>query len=328
MKSVNNRLIITGDPRLHTDNQDGAEIILREANHRGFTFFLFHTFMITPCIFSVNVLYFLQYLEQLNRVRVPQRRTAGKNTTVLATVRAMCCCEGTGIQPTALGSATASRNSTRKSLRPWGTFPREQSRKRRVLLLSKTPKTGVVGHSSLSERHESSNEHGTAQGRTRMDGCALSAFPPPLRGHRVATTLQVLRPPRTEERQKKPRDLNRGGVSQHSCCPPYEVSAESFHRLLSGCDAFFCVKRRPGRGKLCHYAHTSCLAARSSVVDPRFIEGSTLAVARLAVGRLRLHHAHYQLSKIAIFAHRRMRSRNLMQRVDPLNDRLHLPAGQ
>lgn len=30
-------------------------------------------------------------------------------------------------------------------------------------------------------RHADGNGHGTAQGRTRMDGCVLSAFPPPLR---------------------------------------------------------------------------------------------------------------------------------------------------
>jgi len=101
----------------------------------------------------------------------------------------------------------------RKSLRPWGTFPGEQSRKARVLRLPRTPKAEAVGHSSLSARHGSPNGLGTAQERIRLNGDAHSAFPPPLRcapsrGH--ATVLSVSR---TEERQKKPRDFSRGGVS-------------------------------------------------------------------------------------------------------------------
>jgi IS605 OrfB family transposase len=35
--------------------------------------------------------------------------------------------------------------------------------------------------SIVPARHADDNGHGTAQGRTRMDGCVLSAFPPPLR---------------------------------------------------------------------------------------------------------------------------------------------------
>jgi hypothetical protein len=62
MESIDNGLIIARDPRLHADNQDGTEIILREANHRSFSF-LFHAIMIASCILSVNVIQFLQYLE-------------------------------------------------------------------------------------------------------------------------------------------------------------------------------------------------------------------------------------------------------------------------
>ena len=62
MESVDNGLIIARDPRLHADNQDGAEIILREANHRRFSF-LFHAIIIASCILSVNVIQSLQYLD-------------------------------------------------------------------------------------------------------------------------------------------------------------------------------------------------------------------------------------------------------------------------
>ena len=47
----------------------------------------------------------------------------------------------------------------------------------RVLLFPRTPETGVVGHSSLSERHGKHNGLGTAQERIRLDGDAPSAFP-------------------------------------------------------------------------------------------------------------------------------------------------------
>src|SRR5260370_5035558 len=55
------------------------------------------------------------------------------------------------------------RRAPRKSLHPCGYVPREESRKTRVLGLPKMPKTRVVGHSSLLERHGSTNGHGTAQ---------------------------------------------------------------------------------------------------------------------------------------------------------------------
>ncbi len=46
---------------------------------------------------------------------------------------------------------------------------------------SHEPETEAVGHSSLSERHGTSNGHGTAHGRTEMDGSPRSDMPPPLR---------------------------------------------------------------------------------------------------------------------------------------------------
>ena len=63
MDGVNNGLIITANPCLFADSQDRLKIILREANHRGFALFLFHTIMVTSCILLVNVLYSVQYLE-------------------------------------------------------------------------------------------------------------------------------------------------------------------------------------------------------------------------------------------------------------------------
>jgi putative transposase len=68
--------------------------------------------------------------------------------------------------------------------------------------VSQEPETEVVGHSSLSERHGNTNEHGTAQERGGTDGCSLSDMPPPLRPHRAAATLQSLRGPTTEACQK------------------------------------------------------------------------------------------------------------------------------
>ena len=115
----------------------------------------------------------------------------------------MCYCEGTTPLAVQLKvRATAYRNSSGKASTLVGTFPRIEPRKRWVLLLSKTPKTGVVGHSSLSERHESSNEHGTAQESKGMDGCPLSAFPCPLRYTPSRGHAAFLSRPTTRERQK------------------------------------------------------------------------------------------------------------------------------
>ena len=46
---------------------------------------------------------------------------------------------------------------------------------------SHEPETEAVGHSSLSERHGTSNGHGTAHERAEMDGSPRSDMPPPLR---------------------------------------------------------------------------------------------------------------------------------------------------
>jgi hypothetical protein len=63
------------------------------------------------------------------------------------------------------------KKRTRKSLHLCGYVPIGEHRKMRVLGLPRTPKTRVVGHSSLLERHGSTNGHGTAQnGHPRMVG--------------------------------------------------------------------------------------------------------------------------------------------------------------
>jgi IS605 OrfB family transposase len=67
---------------------------------------------------------------------------------------------------------------------------------------SQEPKTEVVGHSSLSERHGSTNEPGTAQERRDTDGCSLSDFPPPLRSSPSRSHAAFLPRPTTVESQK------------------------------------------------------------------------------------------------------------------------------
>jgi len=103
-------------------------------------------------------------------------------------------------------------------------FPRIEPRKRRVLALPRTPKTGVVDHSFLSERHGSTNAHGTAQERRRLNGGTLSAFPPPLRwtpsrGHATFLSLSP-----TEERQKPLDFQSKRSVTCTSAC--LQVSSE------------------------------------------------------------------------------------------------------
>jgi hypothetical protein len=46
---------------------------------------------------------------------------------------------------------------------------------------SHEPETEAVGHSSLSERHGTSNGHGTAHERAEKAGSPRSDMPPPLR---------------------------------------------------------------------------------------------------------------------------------------------------
>src|SRR5260370_18170719 len=73
----------------------------------------------------------------------------------------------------------------------------------RVLLFSRTPQTGVVDHSFLSERHERSNGHGIAQETDRLNGGTGSVlFLLHYDGQGVAPTGQVLSWARTEERRK------------------------------------------------------------------------------------------------------------------------------
>src|SRR5260370_33348721 len=73
----------------------------------------------------------------------------------------------------------------------------------RVLLFSRTPQTGVVDHSFLSERHERSNGHGIAQETDRLNGGTGSVlFLLHYDGQGVAPTGQVLSWSRKEERQK------------------------------------------------------------------------------------------------------------------------------
>src|SRR5690348_14289033 len=98
--------------------------------------------------------------------------------------------------------SVAERRAQGKASSLVGMFPRIEPRKRRVLALPRTPKTGVVDHSFLSERHGSANAHGTAQERTGMNGCSLSAFPPPLRWAPSRSQPPFLSSSPTEETQK------------------------------------------------------------------------------------------------------------------------------
>ena len=99
----------------------------------------------------------------------------------------------------------------RKSLHPCGYVPREKSRKTWVLGFPRTPKTEVVGHSSLSVRQGSANGSGTAQERIRLNGGAPSAIPPPLRGAPSRSHAPFLSVLRTEE--GKPRTSARRSVT-------------------------------------------------------------------------------------------------------------------
>ena len=141
-----------------------------------------------------------------------------KNTTVL-NQRAMLC---TTLRRYELRRSIGFRKlsvittiAPRKSLHLCGYVPREKSRKTWVLGVPRTPKTEVVGHSSLSVRQGSANGSGTAQERIRLNGGAPSAIPPPLRGAPSRSHAPFLSVSRTEEWQKKPRDFSRGGVSQY-----------------------------------------------------------------------------------------------------------------
>src|SRR5260370_35169292 len=94
----------------------------------------------------------------------------------------------------------------RKSLSLLG-LPRGE-RKLQVLVLPRTPQAEVVGHSSLSARQGNTNAHGTAQETGRMNGCAVSAIPPPLRCAPSRSHAPLLSTSRTEKRRQKPWGLS------------------------------------------------------------------------------------------------------------------------
>jgi hypothetical protein len=73
-----------------------------------------------------------------------------------------------------------SREPSQEKPPPLGYVPKVERRKTRVLGFPKRQKR-KSWLCTLSERHGSINEHGTAQGRNRMHGCALSSIPCPLR---------------------------------------------------------------------------------------------------------------------------------------------------
>ncbi|HYB00456.1 MAG TPA: zinc ribbon domain-containing protein, partial [Ktedonobacteraceae bacterium] len=65
--------------------------------------------------------------------------------------------------------------------KPLAPLPTERESKDSGVGGSHAPETEAVGHSSLSERHGTSNGHGTAHERAGTDGSPRSDMPPPLR---------------------------------------------------------------------------------------------------------------------------------------------------
>src|SRR5260221_3298526 len=105
-----------------------------------------------------------------------------KNTTVLSQCAMLCTTLRRYELLCSIGFrkwSVITTRAPRKSLHPCGDVPREKSRKTWVLGFPRQPKTEVVGHSSLSERHGNANGPGTAQERIRLNGGAPSAIPPP-----------------------------------------------------------------------------------------------------------------------------------------------------
>jgi hypothetical protein len=124
-------------------------------------------------------------------------------------------CEGTNsFGASALGSAASQTIAQEKPPPLWVRSQGKESKDSGVGL-PQAPKTEVVGHSSLSERHGSTNGHGTAQERSSMDGCSLSSIPCPLRYSPSRSHAAFLRIPTTRE-WKKPLPLGMGRVSQCS----------------------------------------------------------------------------------------------------------------
>src|SRR5260370_9951754 len=90
----------------------------------------------------------------------------------------------------------------------------------RMLLVPRTPKAQVVGHSSLCARHGSRNGHGTAQEIARLNGGAVSVlFLLHYDAHRVGATFHFLvyRVERSGRRRRGA--LAPGGVSLHHYSP-------------------------------------------------------------------------------------------------------------
>src|SRR5260370_121947 len=98
----------------------------------------------------------------------------------------------------------------------------------RMLLVPRTPKAQVVGHSSLCARHGSRNGHGTAQEIARLNGGAVSVlFLLHYDAHRVGATLHfsAYRVQRSGRRSRGA--LAPGGVSLSSYRIPTRTIASA-----------------------------------------------------------------------------------------------------
>ena len=121
------------------------------------------------------------------------------------------------VKSTALGSAASAKNSAQEkpppvwarshgsSLERGGCWHSPGRQKRELWTILSFPK-GMGAPTRMA---------GTAQERTGMNGCSLSAFPPPLRWTPSRGQAPFLSPSPTEERQK-PLDESPSGVSPYS----------------------------------------------------------------------------------------------------------------
>jgi len=80
-----------------------------------------------------------------------------------------------------IGQRLRARYQTTQQEKPPTPLLAERVSKDAGVGVSQEPKTEVVGHLSLSERHGNANAQGTAQERRDTDGCLLSDMLPPLR---------------------------------------------------------------------------------------------------------------------------------------------------
>jgi putative transposase len=80
-----------------------------------------------------------------------------------------------------IGKRLVARYQNAQEEKPPTPLETERESKDSGVRVSHEPETEAVGHLSLSERHGSANEHGTAQESSETDGSPLSAFPYPLR---------------------------------------------------------------------------------------------------------------------------------------------------